>query len=134
MAACNTNVYTPLAYRNPSVYVNAIKSLKPGQWLSMQSYVFVDGYRHKHWDCRSSDPKLHWTADVERYCWKDYLKILDALTSRPDIVVTDPQSVAQSWYPEMQKPATADETTTNDASIGALPPDQSGEEHALCTS
>jgi hypothetical protein len=112
VAPCNTNVYTRLAYRNPSAYVNAIKSLKPGQWLSMQSYVFVDGYRAKQWDCRSSDPKLHWTADVERYCWSDYLKILDALTSRPDIVVTDPESVAQSWYPEMQKPATAVETIT----------------------
>ncbi len=104
VAACTNNVYTTVSYRNPAVHVNAIKALRAGDWLSIQSYVFVDGYRKNQWDCRSSDPRLHWTFDGERYCWKDYLKVLDALASRPDIVVTDPYSVARAWYPTTVTP------------------------------
>ena len=99
VAACTSNVFTSVTYRLPSVHVNAIRSLVPGQWLSIQSYVFVDGYRAGQWDCRAADPRLHWTFDGERYCWKDYLTVLDSLATRPDVVVTDPYAVARAWYP-----------------------------------
>lgn len=97
--ACTGNVYTNVTYRNPTVHINAIRSLAPGQWLSIQSYVFVDGYRQQQWDCRAADSRLHWTSDGERYCWNDYLKVLNALASRPDVLVTDPYAVARAWYP-----------------------------------
>jgi hypothetical protein len=99
VAACTSNVYTNVTYRDPAVHIKAITSLAPGQWLSIQSYAFVDGYRAGQWDCRATDSRLHWTFDGERYCWKDYLKVLDALTSRPGVMVTDPYAVARAWYP-----------------------------------
>lgn len=101
VAACTSNVYTNVTYRLPAVHVAAIRSLAPGQWLSIQSYAFVTGYRAAQWDCRAADPRLHWTFDGERYCWKDYLTVLDALGARPNVVVTDPYAVARAWYPTL---------------------------------
>ena len=64
-----------------------------------------EGYRAGQWDCTSSDESLHWTFDWERYCYKDYLRILNAVPARvasPDngLIVTGPATVARLWYPE----------------------------------
>jgi hypothetical protein len=57
--------------------------------------VLVTGTRSGEWDCRSSDWRDHWTADFERYCWSDYLKVLNAIPAT--VKVTDPKMVAIAW-------------------------------------
>ena len=69
--------------------------LQPGQWLTLQAYVLVTGSRPGLWDCTAPDWRDHWTADWERYCWSDYLRILDATPA--GAIVTDPKTVGQAW-------------------------------------
>ena len=97
--ACTSHDYTSVAYTGPAKLISAVQALKAGQWLTIQSYVFVRGYRAGQWDCRSSDSRLHWTFDAERYCWSDYLRVLDAISARKGVLVTDPYTVARAWYP-----------------------------------
>jgi hypothetical protein len=70
-------------------------ALKRRQWLTLQSYILVTGSRAGKWDCTSSDWRLHWSIDVERYCWSDYLHILDAIPG--NVKVVDPKTVARAW-------------------------------------
>jgi hypothetical protein len=104
------------AYKHPSTFTALIADARPGQWITLQSYAFVTGSRTNQWDCTSTDPKQHWTNDAERYCWNDYLTILDALAARPDVVTTDPYTVARSWYPALETTTTTAATTTTEAS------------------
>ncbi len=48
------------------------------------------------WDCTSPNPALHWTNDVERYCYSDYQQILQAIAAS-SVTVTDPLMVAAAW-------------------------------------
>jgi hypothetical protein len=86
-------------YVLPSRTIAGIKALRPGQWRTIQSYVLVTGTNPSYtsnetrWDCRSPDPKLHWTNDNERYCYKDWKTIVKAVAAMPDITVTDPLTV-----------------------------------------
>jgi len=54
----------------------------------LQSYLFVSGSQPGQWDCRSQDWQDHWTDEAERYCWNDYLSIVENLPT--DMAVTDP--------------------------------------------
>jgi hypothetical protein len=82
-------------YTSPEAVAAIIAGADPDQWVTLQSYVFVSGSQPGQWDCRSQDWRVHWTDDPERYCWNDYLSIVDNL---PTVVtVTDPASVAQAW-------------------------------------
>ena len=103
-APCYTmNVHGHLHYHTPSQYIAVIDSLKPGQWLTLQAYVLVTGtnppYAHNgtRWDCTSANPDLHWTNDVERYCYTDWQQIVAAIAARPGIVVTDPLTVGVAF-------------------------------------
>jgi hypothetical protein len=82
-------------YRSPAYVAGKVASLRAGQWLTLQSYLLVTGYRPGLWDCRASDWHDHWTTDVERYCYTDYLQILNAIPA--GVKVTDPKTVAQAW-------------------------------------
>lgn len=84
-----------LPYRSPVKLAGQMAALKPGQWLDLQAYVLVKGTRAGLWDCTSSDWHFHWTNDWERYCWNDYLRILDAIPQ--GAVTTDPKTIAQAW-------------------------------------
>jgi hypothetical protein len=92
--ACST-LKTFTTYRSPATVASKIANLQAGQWLTIQSYLLVTGYRAGLWDCRASDWHDHWTTDVERYCYNDYLQILNAIPST--VKVTDPKTVAQAW-------------------------------------
>ena len=89
------------AYMTPNKVISKIKALKPGQWLSLQSYVLVTGTNPTYatnktrWDCTSANPALHWTNDVERYCWSDYQAILAAIPAT--VQVNAPDAVAAVW-------------------------------------
>lgn len=89
------------AYLTPAAIIKKITSLKPGQWLSLQSYVLVTGTNpsyatnHNRWDCTSSNPARHWTNDVERYCWVDLQAILAAIPA--GVHVDAPDAVGTLW-------------------------------------
>jgi len=82
-------------YANPYQLAHVASGVVRAQWLTIQSYVLVTGTRSGEWDCRSSDWRDHWTADFERYCWSDYLKVLNAIPAT--VKVTDPKTVALAW-------------------------------------
>ena len=92
-----------LRYEEPSSYIAMIDALQPGQWLSLQAYVLVTGknppYTHNgtRWNCTSANPDLHWTNDVERYCYNDWRQIVHAVKARGNIVVTDPLTVGEAF-------------------------------------
>jgi hypothetical protein len=98
-AKCPSSISTP--YLTPDRIIAKIKALKPGQWLSLQSYVFVTGTNPTYatnkdrWDCTSPNPYLHWTNDVERYCWADFQAILKSIPST--VQVNAPDQVAAVW-------------------------------------
>jgi len=93
-AACETiDVIT--RYRSPVTVGDEVRSLKRRQWLTLQAYVLVTGSRAGKWDCTSADWRLHWSDDPERYCWSDYLRILDQIPGHVGVV--DPKSVARAW-------------------------------------
>jgi hypothetical protein len=90
-------------YMLPSRAISIIRALQPGQWFTFQSFILVTGtnppYIHNgtQWNCTSPDPALHWTNDVERYCYSDWQKIVKAIAAMPDITVTDPLTVGVAF-------------------------------------
>jgi hypothetical protein len=86
-------------YRVPAKTIGYVHALRPGMWFTLQAYVLVTGtnpaYSHSsiRWDCRSSDPRLHWTTDNERYCYQDWQAVVDAIADVPNVTVTDPLTV-----------------------------------------
>jgi hypothetical protein len=89
-------------YNLPSTIISRIRSLKPGEWYTIQAYLLVTGtnppYAHNatRWDCTSPDQRRHWTNDNERYCWSDYRAILRSIPATA-AVVTDPLAVANAF-------------------------------------
>jgi hypothetical protein len=99
VAACYTMAAQgSTRYATPGAIIALVKALQPGQWLSLQSYLLVTGknppYAHNgtRWNCTSPNPALHWTNDVERYCYNDFQKVVQAIKAR-GITVTDPLTV-----------------------------------------
>lgn len=89
-------------YATPAEIIALVDALKPGQWLTLQSYILVTGknppYAHNgtRWNCTSPNPDLHWTNDVERYCYNDFQQVMQAIKAR-GIVVTDPLTVGVAF-------------------------------------
>jgi hypothetical protein len=86
---------TATTYHSPVSLIQTLRRLAPNQWLTLQSYVFVTGDRRGQWRCNARHWQDHWTDDAERYCWKDYQRILSAIPS--GVRVTDPKTVARAW-------------------------------------
>jgi hypothetical protein len=86
-------------YRVPAKTINYVRSLGPGEWFTLQSYVLVTGRSPSYtrsdirWDCTSADPRLHWTTDNERYCYRDWQTVVEAIATIPGVIVTDPLTV-----------------------------------------
>jgi hypothetical protein len=87
--------HAPGRYTSPRRITRIIESAGSSQWVTIQSYILVTGRRIGSWDCRSPDWRRHWTYDAERYCWKDYLSIVESLPA--GVTVTDPESVGEAW-------------------------------------
>jgi hypothetical protein len=89
-------------YATPAEIIALVDALKPGQWLTLQSYILVTGknppYIHNgsRWNCSSPNPGMHWTNDVERYCYNDFQQVVQAIKAR-GITVTDPLSVGVAF-------------------------------------
>ena len=84
-------------YQLPARLGQWLTGLKPDEWATLQAYRFVVGSHGTFptWDCRSTDPRAHWTSQTELYCWNDYLAVLDKVPSTA--LVTDPGTVARTW-------------------------------------
>ena len=91
---CSTGT-APTVYTSPDTIRNSLAALQTGHWFILQAYVLVTGFKPGHWDCTSPDWRAHWTSDFERYCWSDYLELLNAIP--PSAIVTDPKTVAEAW-------------------------------------
>jgi hypothetical protein len=89
-------------YATPAEIIALVDALRPGQWLTLQSYILVTGknppYAHNgtRWNCTSPNPDLHWTNDVERYCYTDFQQVVRAIKAR-GITVTDPLTVGVAF-------------------------------------
>jgi len=90
-------------YTMPTTIINQINRLKPGQWYIFQAYILVTGKNPKYtsdkmrWDCTSSNPALHWTNVTVRYCYSDYQQILQAISAKTGITVTDPETLGKAY-------------------------------------
>ncbi len=97
-------------YTTPASYLAEIRSLRPGQWLTLQSFILVTGISPAYtqngtrWDCSSPNPALHWTNDVERYCYSDFQRVIRAIAATPGITVTDPLTVGTAFGRTVQYP------------------------------
>jgi hypothetical protein len=92
---CASIPNAPYRYDSPDAVAAQLAALAPAQWLTLQSYLLVRGSRSGMWDCTSSDWHRHWTDDFERYCYSDYLAVLNGIPA--SVVVTDPKTVAVAW-------------------------------------
>jgi len=90
-------------YTPPRNVIKLINQLQPGQALNLQAYLLVTGTNPAYttnqdrWDCTNPNPAYHWTNDAERYCFADFARIVNAIQANPNVVVTDPEGVAQNW-------------------------------------
>lgn len=84
-------------YTQPAELVARVGALRAGQWLTLQAFLLVTDTSPAgsaiRWDCTADDPALHWTTDNERYCYRDWQLVVEALAARPDVTVTDPLTV-----------------------------------------
>ncbi len=104
-AGCPYAAFEKWQYTLPSRIIATIQNLQPGQWYSVQFYRFVTGANldsldRFRWDCRATDPTLHWATRPEVYCWNDFVQVIDVLAQEraaTGLVVTDPASVAAAW-------------------------------------
>ena len=86
-------------YQLPAKFINVVNGLDPGEWFTLQAYVLVTGRSPTYssspirWDCTSTNVRLHWTNDNERYCYQDWQAIVRAIDARPAVTVTDPLTV-----------------------------------------
>jgi probable HAF family extracellular repeat protein len=83
-----------IKYTPPGVFISQLATLTSDQWYTVQSYLLVTGARAGEWNC-NGPVTSHWSNDAERYCWVDYLQILNSIPSR--VIVTDPRTVADTW-------------------------------------
>ena len=104
-AGCPYAAQEKWAYTLPSRIIQTIQGLQPGQWYTVQFYRFVTGANldpnaRFRWDCRATDPMLHWATRPEVYCWNDFVQVIDVIAAErtaTGLVVTDPGSVARAW-------------------------------------
>jgi hypothetical protein len=90
-----SHLSTPTTYRSPQLMADKLASLRSDQWLTIQVYVLVTGSRPGLWDCTSSDWQQHWSSEAERYCWSDYVWVLNHIPA--SVKTADPKTVAHAW-------------------------------------
>ena len=87
-----------LTYQDPQAVIDAIEALPPGRVVTLQAYLLVTGKSPPYtaskdqWDCTSSDPADHWSNDAERYCYSDFMEVMQALHDS-GITITQPLAV-----------------------------------------
>lgn len=86
-------------YNLPSKFLTTVRALEPDQWFTFQAFILVTGKSPAYatspirWDCTSSNVRMHWTNDNERYCYQDWQSVIAAISTVPGVIVTDPLTV-----------------------------------------
>ena len=76
-----------------------------GRWSMLQAYRIVTGHRGTTtstgpaWDCRSADPRDHWTTQTELYCEADLLWVVDHVSA--GVQWTDPATLGAAQGRDM---------------------------------
>ena len=111
--SCNLTPCTSASvgrYMLPTEMITDLRAAGPDQRVVLSTYKQLTGAKlsgSRRWDCTSGDPRKHWTSEVESYCLKDLLAVLDAI--KPGSVVTDPATVGEAWG---RRPGSPPPTTT----------------------
>ncbi len=98
-AACWRTPSAISHYATPATIIARVKALHAGQVMTLQDYLLVTGTSPAYgnsadrWDCTATDPNLHWTNDIERYCYTDWQQVVDYLAAS-GIGITQPGAVA----------------------------------------
>jgi hypothetical protein len=106
---CYTTQYvSPYRYHSPD-QMAANVAAAPDSWYAVQFYRFVDGAYSSSdftWDCTSADWRQHFTSHTELYCYRDFLRVMDALQAAVanGVVVADPETVANAWGRSVDPP------------------------------
>ena len=80
-----------------------------GRWSMLQAYRIVTGNRGTTtstgpaWDCRSANPRDHWTTQTELYCQADLLWVVDHID--PSVTFTDPATLGAAQGRDKTPPA-----------------------------
>ncbi len=99
-------------YVLPTKAIAYVRALGAGEWFSMQAYLLVTGKSPAYssspirWDCTSANARLHWSNDNERYCYRDWQTVIDAIAAVPGVTVTDPLTVGVHFGRPATYPAT----------------------------
>ena len=108
-------------YMLPSAITSWLAQAQPDTWIVLSTYKLMEGSKlsgGRRWDCRSSDPRKHWTTEVESYCLVDLLQALDAIPNGAQVV--DPATVARAWGRPIGPPGST--TTTSSTTTTTGPP------------
>ena len=111
-------------YMLPTKLSQDLQAAGPDQWVLLSTYKLVTGSKlsgNRRWDCRATDPRKHWTTELESYCLVDLLTALDSI--KPGSVVTDPAGVAEAWgrVPGNTPPSTTTTTTSTTTTTTSVP-------------
>lgn len=81
-------------YTSPDDLVRDLADAPPGSHMMVQFYRLVSGDVPGKWTC-DGPVAQHATYAAEVYCYDDYQAFVQSVP--PDVVVTDPRTVAHSW-------------------------------------
>ncbi|MDP9298512.1 MAG: hypothetical protein M3O98_07585 [Actinomycetota bacterium] len=90
-------------YDSPK-HLAALMAAGPNTWVAVQFYRFVTGAYHGSskwtWNCKGRHWRRHYTSQWELYCYRDFVRVMNALRNRirsSGVVSTDPATVAAAW-------------------------------------
>jgi hypothetical protein len=97
----------------------ALMAAAPDTWVSVQFYRFVKGRYHGssqwNWNCRGPHWRRHHTSQLELYCYRDFIHVMNALRDQVatgGVVSTDPATVAAAWGRVLSPPAPGEPRST----------------------
>lgn len=89
---------------DPPARLASLMAAQPRTWVSIQFYRFVTGSYHGGsrwtWDCTGHDWRRHYTSQWELYCYRDFLRVMNALERQVGsgaVRVGGPAMVGRAW-------------------------------------
>jgi hypothetical protein len=115
---CYRSGSTPSRYDSPK-RLAALMAAEPNTWVAVQFYRFVKGRYHGssewNWNCRGPHWRRHHTSQLELYCYRDFVRVMNALRNRVGsggVIERDPGTVAAAWGRVLSPPGPGELRTT----------------------
>jgi hypothetical protein len=115
---CYRSGSTPSRYDSPK-RLAALMAAEPNTWVAVQFYRFVKGRYHGssewNWNCRGPHWRRHYTSQFELYCYRDFIRVMNALRNRVSssgVIERDPATVAAAWGRVLSPPGPGELRTT----------------------